>query len=76
MSELVEDHREIKAIYLFGGRGLAAPKGGRIYTYNENGEMSHAPWFAICEKDGRIARRVNAAHVELVEYKPAKSTKE
>jgi len=69
MDKLLNDFRPIKRL-IFPSEDNSYVVGGsidKIEPYSENGQMAAVPWFVIY-KDGKVIRRVNAAHVETVEY--------
>jgi hypothetical protein len=77
MKSLLEDKREIIAIYLAGGHCyyqvgdvLHGKKIHRIECYGEPGHMVRIPWFAVyLEGEDEPRNRVNASMIENVHYK-------
>jgi len=75
MKTILDDKREISAIWLVvfdnlhknvmrvGDDGIT-----KIEVYAEYGQMAGAPWLAVY-KGEHLLVRMNAAHVEGVEYK-------
>lgn len=69
--KILEDDREIEAIYTPDGKWLVSEGDGdcdKIVAYPEPGDGAHVPAFA-CYCDGKIRWRINWRHVEAVRYR-------
>jgi hypothetical protein len=71
MTTLLKDDREILELILASGKKLCRCRDGHIKhieVYEEPGQSTYVPWFAVYAFGGYIIARVNAAHVEEVRY--------
>lgn len=70
IDKITEDKRRIKAIYFSGEDNyyaVAVGAASKIEAYDELGQGTYVPWFAVYEGDF-LKIRVNGAKVESVEY--------
>ena len=71
MWTICEDNRIIKALWFPDESCFDTGEHthiDKIVPYRENGGMACVIWFAVCSK-GEIVNRVNAAHVQTIQYK-------
>ena len=69
MERICEDNSTIKALWFPDESNFSIGVNGveKITAYQETGDMAYVTWFTISSQ-GQIISRVNAAHVQTIQY--------